>query len=105
MTVQIRTKWPDDYGKPKYAYIDTDEALRLYEGGLYKLLQQELREIQKSTVNRKDELKELNNLTKKFDELGIKPLKAGEELTSDPESDPAHIQMYKHLVYGEKGKR
>jgi hypothetical protein len=81
MTVKIRTKWPDDKtGEPKYAYIDTNEALRLYEGGLYSLLQQELNDIQKSTANRKEELKELNNLTKKFEELGIKPLRAGEEL-------------------------
>jgi hypothetical protein len=95
--------WHLQQGKYVYSSIEITEALRLYEGGLYKVLQQELREIHESIVNRKEELKEITALTKKFDQLGIKPLKAGEKIPDYLEPEPTEIhEMYE---YGPKGKR
>jgi hypothetical protein len=77
MSIQIKTKDTDKYGRPEYAYISVEVALELYEGGLYKLLQSELGIIQLQTERNKKYTQYLRELTKKCEQLGIKQVKAG----------------------------
>jgi hypothetical protein len=79
MSIQIKTKDTDKYGRPEYAYISVEVALELYEGGLYKLLQSELGIIQLQTERNKKYAQYLRELTKKCEQLGIKQVKGANE--------------------------
>ncbi len=79
MSIQIKTKDTDKYGRPEYAYISIEVALELYEGGLYKLLQSELGRVQVETDRNKKYAQYLRELTKKCEELGIKQVKGANE--------------------------
>ena len=72
MSIQIKTKDTDKYGRPEYAYISIDVALELYEGGLHKLLQSELNKVQVETDRNKKYAQYLREITKKCEALGIK---------------------------------
>ena len=79
MSIQIKTKDTDKYGRPEYAYISIEVALELFEGGLYKLLQSELGKVQVETDRNKEYAKYLRELTKKCEELGIKQVRGANE--------------------------
>jgi hypothetical protein len=78
MSIQVKTERVDKYGRPEYAYLSIEEGLELYEGKLYKFLQKELGVVQVETDRNKEYAKYLRELTKKCEDLGIKPLKEGE---------------------------
>jgi hypothetical protein len=77
MSIQIKTKDTDRYGRPEYAYISIEVALELYEGGLHKLLQSELAKVQVETERNKKYAQYLREVTKKCEQLGIKQVRAG----------------------------
>lgn len=74
MSIQLKTDRTDKYGRPEYAYISIQEGFELFEGKLYRLLQKELALVNKETEKNKEYAKYLRELTKKCEDLGIKPL-------------------------------
>jgi hypothetical protein len=78
MSIQIKTQETDKYGRATYAYLNLEQGLELYEGGLYRLLQIEFAQLQKETERTKEYTKLLRDLNKRCEDLGIKLLKEGE---------------------------
>lgn len=78
MSIQIKVNRQNKWGTQAYETIAIEEAFALYEGGLYKLLQEELGVITDEVNRNKEYATYLRQLTKKCEDLGIKPLKKGE---------------------------
>jgi len=78
MSIQIKVNRQNKWGNQAYETIAIEEAFALYEGGLYKLLQEELAVITDEVNRNKEYATYLRQLTKKCEDLGIKPLKKGE---------------------------
>ena len=78
MSIRIKVNKENKWGTQSYETIAIEEAFALYEGGLYKLLQEELGVITDEVNRNKEYATYLRQLTKKCEDLGIKPLKKGE---------------------------
>lgn len=61
--------------KFRVSRISLDTALELYEGGLYKMLQEERKYVEMQITANKDNIKAGQAILKRYDALGIKPLK------------------------------
>lgn len=71
MTIRVRTA-DSKYGT---SVISLETALDLYEGGLYKMIQEERNWISHTIQSNKDNIKVGQELLKRIDAAGIKPLK------------------------------
>jgi hypothetical protein len=54
--------------------LTAEEAIDLFEGGLYEMLQKEFDNIEDSIQRNKKEATELRNIHKRYAEAGVKPL-------------------------------
>lgn len=77
MTITIRgTILEYKYGRrPASIDLSVSEALDLYNGGLYELLQAELSAIGRKIEQNNQEKKELTALVKRLEQAGIKPIR------------------------------